>query len=661
MNLEQSSSQTILPRIEKFVRTSKKRESKIEDVEVEDVEVVESLALSNDDIDDLITSARKEIDGVFIADSETELLQVNDWIVMPKPIQKVIGAQGLPCGLITMVIGKKDCIAGNTYISYHTFRGVDCINVKGGTIENLHRRFAENNEGLDFYIQSANDDGLLFRNKVKDVFSQGEKMCYRLTTSSGFELVATKDHKIMMEDGSYRMLEDLAEGDKIAVHNKTRFKYGRKDVSRGRVEWCVKYHPTENLKLVGGIPYHRVKRYRAVLEANLNKMTPSEYRMALNTWSKEEISSLKTLPEGTWIHHIDEDPRNDRLENLEIVEEREHKSHHAKDALKFVIGADEVESVIEEGMRETFDIQVEGSHHNFVADGIVVHNCGKTTFAVEALASAQRDGGIAILLDTENKFSLKRAEQMGLDIRRLIIIQATTIEDAFEKFQAMVNLIKNKVRCIDKKTGEIIPKDEYDKLDSVKKKKYHLDPIYASKKVVCVWDSLGATPSEAEMDDSVKDFSMTAAKVIKGHLRKTVRYIRDTKLAFVIVNQVYTNMNQFGKKTTSYGGSGPEYHSAIILEFVKMGGVRPKAGKAGEDFCGIDTQIECVKNHLSQPFKKIKVAIDFKGFVVDRDPEYAPEEIIKELKGIEDGTESSTEELPKRKKVKKSVAGKSRK
>lgn len=394
MNLEHSSEPMVQPRIEKFMRTSKKRETKILDVEPEAVDPLESLALSNDDIDDLISSARKEIDGVFIADSETELLQVKDWIVMPKPIQKVIGAQGLPCGLITMVIGKKDC--------------------------------------------------------------------------------------------------------------------------------------------------------------------------------------------------------------------------------------------------------------------------GKTTFAVEALASAQRDGGIAILLDTENKFSLKRAEQMGLDIRRLIIIQATTIEDAFEKFQAMVNLIKNKVRCIDKKTGEIIPKEAYDKLDSVKKKKYHLDAIYASKKVVCVWDSLGATPSEAEMDDSVKDFSMTAAKVIKGHLRKTVRYIRDTKLAFVIINQVYTNMNQFGKKTTSYGGSGPEYHSAIILEFVKMGGVRPKAGKAGEDFCGIDTQIECVKNHLSQPFKKIKVAVDFKGFVVDRDPEYAPEEIIEESKGIaDDNDESSVEELPERKKIKKSVAGKS--
>ena len=389
MNLE-ALNQPTQPKIEKFMRTSKKREPKVVEPEVE---VESSLVMSDDDINDLISSAKKEIDGVFSATEDSELVQVNDWIKMPAPIQKVIGAEGIPCGLITMVIGKKDC--------------------------------------------------------------------------------------------------------------------------------------------------------------------------------------------------------------------------------------------------------------------------GKTTFAVEALASAQRDGGIAILLDTENKFSLKRAAHMGLDVRKMIIIQATTIEEAFEKFQAMVNLIKNKVRCIDKKTGEVVSKDQYDDMTPANKKKFVLDPIYASKKVVCVWDSLGATPSEAEMDESVKDFSMTAAKVIKGHLRKTVRYIRDTKVAFVIINQVYTNMNKFGKQTTSYGGSGPEYHSAIILEFVKMGHVRPSGVKAGEgDFCGTKSQIECTKNHLAQPFKKVDVEIDFKGFVVGRSPEYAPEEILKELKEEENDDEPSAKELSRREKVKKVRASK---
>lgn len=283
-------------------------------------------------------------------------------------------------------------------------------------------------------------------------------------------------------------------------------------------------------------------------------------------------------------------------------------------------------------------------------------DCGKTTFATEALISAQQCGGIAILLDTENKYSLKRASQMGLDIKKLIIVQAVTIEEAFDKFIAMINLIKNKTRLIHRDTGEVITKAQYDKLKSQEKKRIIEEQTYAHKKVVCVWDSLGATPSDAEMDETTKDFSMTAAKVIKGKMRKVIRYIRDTRVAFVIINQVYANMNTFGKKTTSYGGSGPEYHSAVILEFSKQGHIRPTGMKSGDGpFCGIKTEVECIKNHLAQPFKKVNLEIDFKGIIVDgRSPEYAPEEELKEVEHAHStgaSGDGDSDKLPVRKKA----------
>lgn len=260
-------------------------------------------------------------------------------------------------------------------------------------------------------------------------------------------------------------------------------------------------------------------------------------------------------------------------------------------------------------------------------------DCGKTTFATEALVSCQRDGGIPILLDTEHKFSLHRAKAMGLE--KPIIIRANTIEEAFDKFVAMINYLKSAQEHVAKKdltinkrdfaAGEVIP-DAFFQEATSQKKNIQSSLKYAHRKICCVWDSLGATPSEAELDENVKDFSMTAAKVIKGRLRKLLYYIRDMKVAFIIINQVYSNMNMFGEKTTPYGGSGPEYHSVIILQFAKLGGVRPPGVKAADaGMCGIKSLIECKKNHLGQPFKKTEVQIDWKGFVVDRDPEYAPE------------------------------------
>jgi len=253
-------------------------------------------------------------------------------------------------------------------------------------------------------------------------------------------------------------------------------------------------------------------------------------------------------------------------------------------------------------------------------------DCGKTTFATEALASVQREGGIAILLDTENKYSLKRAAAMGLDVKRLIIIKAKTIEEAFDKFQAMVILIKNKKDWTDKKTGELLTQKQYEELKSAQQKKLVPNFKYSNKKVCAVWDSLGATPCEAELDDNKTDFSMNAAKAIKGRLRKILYYIKDTRVSLVLINQVYSNTSSFGKKTTPYGGSGPEYHCAMIMEFAALGRIRPPGVKPPADFCGIHTQIEVVKNHLGQPFKKGLVDIDWKGFVVSRDAEYAPED-----------------------------------
>lgn len=280
--------------------------------------------------------------------------------------------------------------------------------------------------------------------------------------------------------------------------------------------------------------------------------------------------------------------------------------------------------------------------------GMITQACGpkdsgKTTFATEALSSAQRDGGIAILLDTEKKYSLKRAKIMGLNVKDLIIIQAKTIEEAFNKFVVVVNIIKNKGEYVDKE-GEVLDSHAYDKLDSNKKKKYRKVLKYAGRKVCVVWDSLGATPCEAELDDSKTDFSMNAAKAIKGQMRKLLAYISDMKVAFVIINQVYANTNSFGKKTTPYGGSGPEYHSAIILEFARLGRVRPDGVKSPEPFCGIKTKIECTKNHVGQPFREVELAVDYKGFVVDRSPEYAPKELLEERKEVEGESEEVVSE-----------------
>jgi len=231
---------------------------------------------------------------------------------------------------------------------------------------------------------------------------------------------------------------------------------------------------------------------------------------------------------------------------------------------------------------------------------------GKTSFCNEALASTQRAGGFGVLFLSELKYDERRAAAQGIQCDgkkgSLIKYRPRTIEEVGDLiFQVSVIIDKSK-----------------------------------TKKPVCiVWDSLGATPCENELNEARSNFSMDAAKAITGVLRKTQGLIRDKKIAFVMINQLYDKTGvTFGKKTTTRGGKSPRYYSALQLSFSKLGRIRPPGKKAPHPFCGIRTKIEAEKNHLGQPFKSVEMEIDWKGFVIDRKPEYVPE-------GFYDGVEVS--------------------
>lgn len=261
------------------------------------------------------------------------------------------------------------------------------------------------------------------------------------------------------------------------------------------------------------------------------------------------------------------------------------------------IAKDTIASIEPAGEMDTYDISCKSPFNNFIANGFVVHNCGKTSLCNEALAGTQKEGGLAILFLSELKYDEKRAAAQGVRCDggegSLIKYRPRTIEQVGDYIHEVSNIIN--------KSG-------------------------TKKKVCIVWDSLGATPCENELNAARTDFSMDAAKAITGVLRKTQGLIRDKKIAFVMINQVYDKTGvTFGKKTTTRGGKSPRYYSALQLSFAKIGRIRPPGEKSPAPFCGIRTKIDVEKNHLGQPFKSAEVQIDWKGFVIDRKPEYAPE------------------------------------
>jgi recombination protein RecA len=63
---------------------------------------------------------------------------------------------------------------------------------------------------------------------------------------------------------------------------------------------------------------------------------------------------------------------------------------------------------------------------------------GKTTLALHAIANAQKQGGVAVLIDAEYAFDANYAKNLGVDIDNLLVSQPDTGEQALEIADTLV-------------------------------------------------------------------------------------------------------------------------------------------------------------------------------------------------------------------------------
>jgi hypothetical protein len=302
-------------------------------------------------------------------------------------------------GLPLLLWGDPGCLAAGTHLSYQS-RGPAGRkrSTKGGTIERLYQvfhRVAGPGSGRyqiaprdsQFFVPSMTDDGRIFQNRVTNVIFSGRKRVFRLKTRRGFEIEATADHKFFVGDG-YTPLADLCSGDTVYVHANTAVRHGAVPPSpRGnRAELYVKAHPVAPTKIVGGrYIYKRLFRARAAVEAHMNGLSLDEFVARLDAG---KIEGLRFLRSEQDVHHRDEDSMNDALDNLEVFTHAQHaRVHGHKHPIVFMATPDVVESIEERDVQDVYDISVADPYRNFVANGFVVHNCGKTAMVKQLVRS----------------------------------------------------------------------------------------------------------------------------------------------------------------------------------------------------------------------------------------------------------------------------------
>lgn len=297
-----------------------------------------------------------------------------------------------PKGLV--LVGPPGCLHENTSLLYK--RGVRNSG-RPITIKELYEKFnglPSSSRGWEnlhepTYLHSVTDEGRVFYNRILAVLDSGERPIVRVVLDNGTELLATPDHPVLSAEWEFIQAGHLSPGDEVLLKGSMlpTAQGGRNLQARPpRVVVNVKNHPHGSAKLVQSgeffYSYKRVARARLAVEAHMNQMGLDEFIQVLDGRSSG-LRGLRFLPPEMEVHHIDEDTMNDSLGNLMVLHKVEHAREHSKlenFGTEYTTSA-VVLSVTDAGTAHTYDIQMAAPANNFAANGIFVHNTGKSLVA----------------------------------------------------------------------------------------------------------------------------------------------------------------------------------------------------------------------------------------------------------------------------------------